>query len=146
METAFSEFFVGNLTRNNSCFKHFLISLILFVAFIPKVNVLVHSSALKYFKNGNLWRHLASPRREIEIFPWVICRKLNSSVFLIDHLFFAAFCPKWTPIRNLNSVYKITNSSLITHTWIEGSALWYRFKSQWFFAGLRMGLAAKSSR
>ncbi len=25
---------------------------------------------------------------------------------------------------------RITNSSLITHTWIEGSALWYRFKSQ----------------
>ncbi len=34
---AFSEFFVGNLTLNNSCFKYFLISLIFFVAFIPKV-------------------------------------------------------------------------------------------------------------
>ncbi len=35
------------------------------VAFIHKVYVLVHSSALKYFKSGNLWRHLASLQREI---------------------------------------------------------------------------------
>ncbi len=56
-------------TPNNSCFNHFLISLILFVIFIPKMNVLVHSKALKYFKNGNLWRHPASFQREMRYSP-----------------------------------------------------------------------------
>ncbi len=63
---AFSEFFVGNLNPNNSCLRHFLISLVFFVSFSPKVNVLFHSSALKYLKMAIFWGSLAPLQRDIE--------------------------------------------------------------------------------
>ncbi len=75
-----------------------------------------------YFRCSSSWVHW---------FEYLNCDVTDSHNFFNRSLFFAAFCPKWTPIHHLNLIYKITNSSLITHTWIKGSALWYRFKSQY---------------
>ncbi len=117
--------------------KHFLIFLVFFIAFSPKLNVHSHSNALKYLKNGNLWRLLAPQQREIETFVHeffvenLIQHNFCSKFFLNKSLFFVTFCPKRTPTRHSNSICKITNSFLNTHTQIECSALWYRFRSQY---------------
>ncbi len=59
------------------------------------MNVFVHSSALKYFKNGNLWRHLSTSEADRDI-PRVFRRKFNSehvfeAFLLIDHYFLLHF-------------------------------------------------------
>ncbi len=60
---AFTEFLLGNLILKYFCFMHFLISLVFFVAFSPKVILLSHSSTLKYLKK---WQTLEAPSSTLE--------------------------------------------------------------------------------
>ncbi len=56
--------FCRKLNSEQFFFEAFSDIFSIFVAFSPKVNLLSHSSASKYFLNGNLWRLLAPLRRE----------------------------------------------------------------------------------
>ncbi len=100
MEIRVQRVFCRKFNSEQFLFQAFLISLIFFVAFIPTVNVLVRSSALKYFKNGNLWRHLAPHALLYDSF-WnfrIKGQKYNkSSKCIIKHR-----CPL---IRNAQSVF-----------------------------------------
>ncbi len=78
-----------------------------------------------YFKNG---KSLVPPSSTLEGDKGM--NNFSSKHFLNKSLFLAMFCTKWTPTRHLNSICRITNSSLITLTWIESSAFWHRFKFQ----------------